>query len=276
MGLSIMMCLGDLAYVSKMKTKPGWEVLSIKKVRIWIWLIDLTHHQDTKQPPKTFQILSKHPPINFKPSRSRFSTVREKAEWYGDNACRIKWRLCQTWNTSKTFRERKIWAKIFHKSSVIFDIFVKQIMRDLNIFGMTNCHLRASQIKWIHESVENHFKAFTAPYSPCTLCNKNHFTFSFVENLEPFFVCSVKSVLQFPHYGKNHKVLSIVWKLLPFVQQNSLNYLNVEDLLANFPLSTLCMDFFIQMICTLWNKKYFTFRLVESFKPFFPRSGMCT
>ena len=145
MGLSIMMCLGDLAYVSKMKTKPGWEALSIKELRIWIWLIDLTHHQDTKQPPKTFQILSKHPPINFKPSRSRFSTVREKAEWYGDNACRIKWRLCQTWNTSKTFRERKIWAKIFHKSSVIFDIFVKQIMRDFDIFGMINCHLRASR-----------------------------------------------------------------------------------------------------------------------------------
>ena len=103
MGLSIMMCLGDLAYVSKMKTKPGWEVLSIKKLRIWIWLIDLTHHQDTKQPPKTFQILSKHPPINFKPSRSRFSTVREKAEWYGDNACRMKWRLLK-YNSNPNFQ----------------------------------------------------------------------------------------------------------------------------------------------------------------------------
>ena len=86
----------------------------------------------------------------------------------------------------------KFWPKSFHKSNVIFDIFTKQIMPD---FWHDKLSSQGIQINRIQDSVANHFKAFTALYSPCTLCNKNNFTFSFVENLKPFFVRSVKSAL---------------------------------------------------------------------------------
>ena len=106
------------------------------------------------------------------------------------------------------------------------------------------CHLRAYYMNWIQDSVANHFKAITALYlySPCTLWNIKYFTSSFAENLKPFFLHSGKSTLQFPQCGKfklyfphcgiHHKVLSIMWKLLLLLPQNSFNYLTVEVLLA--------------------------------------------
>ena len=89
----------------------------------------------------------------------------------------------------------KFGPKFFHKSSVIFDIFAKQIMRDFRHFWHGKLSFQGIQTNWIQDSVADHFKAFTALFSPCTLCNKNHFTFSFVENLKPFFVRSVKFTL---------------------------------------------------------------------------------
>ena len=72
-----------------------------------------------------------------------------------------------------------------------------------------------------------------------------------------------------------------MWKLLPFVPQISLNYLNVEDLLANFLLSTLCMDFFIQLTLHLVEHKLFYFQfcgkyhkvLSISWKVFLPQNS---
>ena len=85
----------------------------------------------------------------------------------------------------------------------------------------------------------------------------NSYTFSFVEDFKPFFQgrgkytlwflqCG-KFKLYFPHGGKYHKVLSILWKLSAFLPQNSFDYLIVEVLVPCFLLVTLCMIFFIQL-----------------------------
>ena len=54
--------------------------------------------------------------------------------------------------------------------------------------------------------------------------------------------------------------------------QNSFNYSTVKDFLAYFLLSTLRMEFSFNLLCTLWNKHYFTSSVVGNFETLFHHS----
>ena len=95
-------------------------------------------------------------------------------------------------------------------------------MRDFQHFGMTNCVIfvisgYASQL--IQDSVANHFKAITAPYSHCTLSNINYslpllrkilnLSFCVVENLH----CNFNTV---EHSICTYHIVENITKYIPY------------------------------------------------------------
>ena len=162
----------------------------------------------------------------------------------------------------------KFWPKSFHKSSVIFDIFHKTHCAWFSTFSYDKLgyvfilgHTRSTEYKiQLHTILKllqlniHLSNCETWIILPPNLQNILNCSFRIKENLH-WKLWEIQIVLS--KLWKISYSTFILWKISAFLPQNSFKH--AEALVAYFPLSTLCMEFFIQLTLHIVEHKLFYF-----------------